>query len=61
MGGFEVRELIIKATIVPDAMGGGESGSPSATAGNNDAAPNEEIINTCVEKILEILKDKNGR
>jgi hypothetical protein len=27
----------------------------------NGVSANEELINTCVEKILEILKEKNGR
>lgn len=54
---LEIRELIIKATIVPD---GGANGGAAATS-NGNAAPGEELINTCVEKILEILKEKNGR
>jgi hypothetical protein len=28
---------------------------------NHNVNANEEIINTCVEKVLEIIKDKNGR
>jgi hypothetical protein len=54
---LEIRELIIKATIVPE---GGASGGAAAT-GTANAAPGEELVNTCVEKILEILKEKNGR
>lgn len=61
MGGFEVRELIIKATIVPDASGRGDNGSVASSSGNNDTSPNEEIIKACVEQIMEILKEKNGR
>jgi hypothetical protein len=56
---IEIRELVIKATIVPEGSGSQAlSGSPSE---NNNVSPNEEMINTCVEKILEILKQKNGR
>jgi hypothetical protein len=61
---LEIRELVIKATIVPDAgtSGSGASGSSGATgSGNNNVSPNEELINTCVEKILEIIKEKDGR
>jgi hypothetical protein len=53
---IEVRELIIKATITQNENGGSSSGS-----GANDPKQNEELIKTCVEKVLEILKDKNGR
>lgn len=57
---IEVRELIIKATIQQD--GAPVAGSaPSSATGNNNVSPNEEIINTCIEKVLEIIKDKNGR
>lgn len=55
---LEVRELIIRATVVQEQEGaGGGAGSGS----NNDVSPNEEMIVACVEKILEILKMKNDR
>lgn len=56
---IEVRELIIKATVVPD----GSSGVPSVatSGGNNAVTPNEELIKTCMDKITEILKDKKER
>ena len=56
---IEVRELIIKATVVRES-GGGSSGASSG-AGGNDSSPTEELIKICVEKVLEIIKDKNGR
>ena len=55
---IEIRELIIKATVTSTGnleRAGGTSGE------GNDVPPNEELINLCVEKILEILKDKNER
>jgi hypothetical protein len=57
---IEIRELIIKATVVQE---GGKAGAAEAAAssGNNDASPNEELIKSCVDKVLEIIKDKNGR
>ena len=57
---IEVRELIIKATVVQE---GGEAGAGQSGAGtgNNDASPNEELIKTCVDKVLEIIKERNGR
>ena len=52
--------MIIKAIVVPEGATGEAAGS-SGSAGNNDTSPNEELIKTCVEKILDIIKDKNGR
>lgn len=56
---IEIRELVIKATIVPEGTAGKASSQSNGSGGN--ASPNEELVNTCVEKILEIIKDKNGR
>jgi Family of unknown function (DUF5908) len=57
---IEIRELVIKATVVQ-----GETGATGSVGGggsvDNNTSPNEEIIKTCVEKVLEILKDKNER
>lgn len=55
---IEIRELIIKATITQE---GGQGGTSSMTGTNNEMTLNEEIINSCVEKILEILKEKMER
>lgn len=56
---IEIRELIIKATVVPE--GSANATSQSATSGNGSVSQKEEIITTCVEKIIEILKEKNDR
>jgi hypothetical protein len=56
---IEVRELVIKATIVPEGTANQTPGAASST--NHNVTENEEIINTCVEKILEIIKEKNDR
>ena len=55
----EVRELVIKATVVQV----GSEGIPSAAASgaNNAVSPNEETINNSVEKVIEILKEKKER
>lgn len=57
---IEIRELVIKATV---AEGNTNSGTGTSAAGssNNNVSATEEIVNTCVEKILEILKEKNER
>jgi hypothetical protein len=57
---IEIRELIFKATIVQEGGGTGPAQN-SAGAGNNDSSPNEELIKTCVEKVMEIIKEKDGR
>lgn len=55
---IEIRELIIKATIVQDGNPGG--GNSNAVA-NNGVSPSEEVIKVCIEKVLEILKDRDER
>lgn len=55
---IEIRELVIKATVQQDgqtAQGG------AATSGNNDQKPNEEILASCLEKINELIRNKNER
>ncbi|MEP7229805.1 MAG: DUF5908 family protein [Ginsengibacter sp.] len=53
----EVRELIIKATVSPE----GDTGSPASSKAGSSGGGSEEIIRVCVEKILEIIKEKHGR
>jgi len=55
---IEVRELVIKATVTQDASPGA---SPGGETVNNAVPEKEEIINACVEKVLEILKQKTER
>ena len=55
----EIRELIIKATVSAGARQG--SNAPAGKGDNNGVPANEELVNTCVEKILRILKDRNER
>jgi hypothetical protein len=54
----EVRELVIKAMITQD---GNPAQSPAQPSSNNSVSPAEEIVTTCIERIMEILKEKNGR
>ena len=56
---IEVKELIIKGSV-------GQSDHPAAAAApaqgnNNSVSSTEDMVNACVEKILEILKEKNER
>ncbi len=53
----EVRELVIKATVVQDlASSEGNGGSQ-----DNGVSASEELIKICVDKVLDIIKDKNER
>jgi hypothetical protein len=54
---IEIRELVIKATVTQEA-GNERGGTPSSS---NNGSPGEDIIKICVEKVLEILKEKNER
>ncbi len=51
---LEIRELVIKASV-----GDKKSGMSSNT--NSEGKDNELNINEIVEKVLEIIKDKNER
>ena len=55
---IEVRELVIKATVNEDGTGGSQG---NATATGAEGSSTEQMINMCVERILEILKEKNER
>jgi len=55
---IEIRELVIKATVT---QGAGAGSATHATGNNNAVTPAEELINTCAERMLEILKDKMER
>ena len=55
---IEIRELVIKATVVQDQKA--EATSPPGDA-NAPQNPKEEMVALCVEKVLEILKHNNER
>lgn len=54
---IEIRELVIKATVSTE----GSPASNTPASSNNAVSSSEQIINSCVEKVLEILKDKYER
>jgi len=58
---IEIRELIIKASVSHGAAGAGAAADPSAGSSNNGVAPGDELVSACVERILEILKEKHER
>ena len=58
---IEVRELVIKATVAPADGSAHGATAASGSSGSNNVSAQEEIINACVEKIMEILKEKHER
>ena len=54
---IEVRELVIKAVVSQDNANGASGGGASQGNGGSQ----EEIIQACVEKVMDILKEKNER
>jgi len=57
---LEIRELVIKATIEADS-GKTTSTSTAQSPGANGTDAQELLINLCVEKVLEILREKQER
>ena len=56
---IEIRELVIKAVVQQDRGTGGTA--PGAAQGDNDSKPDEEMLNKCLDKIAEILKERHER
>ncbi len=54
---IEVRELVIKATVVDTAS----SNNGGVSSGKSNITADEEIIKACVDKVLEIIKEKLER
>ena len=52
----EIRELVIKATVSNEG-----SGNHPSSSGNSNTDANEELIKTIVEKVMELIREKNGR
>jgi hypothetical protein len=57
---IEIRELVIKAVIQQD-RGSGAGAAPGGGQGDNDSKPDEEMLNKCLDKIAEILKERHER
>lgn len=57
---IEIRELVIKAVVQQD-RGSGAAAAPSGPSGDNGTRPDEELLNKCLDKITEILKERYER
>lgn len=53
---IEIRELVIKATVVQDGKTASGNHGP-----DNGVSATEEVVKMCVEKVLEILNERNER
>ncbi|NSL86352.1 DUF5908 family protein [Chitinophaga solisilvae] len=60
---IEIRELYIKAVIDTGGPKGGAAPAGAATPETpaGSAPPPDDLIALCVEKVMEILKDKQER
>jgi hypothetical protein len=55
----EIRELVIKVAV--DEAGGDSAKGGGSGGGESQQQGPDVIIRTCVEKVLEILKDQRER
>ena len=53
---IEIKELVIKATVQHES-----NTSPSASARDNVMSLKEQIVQDCMEKVAEMIKEKNER
>jgi len=57
---IEIRELVIRATISPGDENRDLQQQQEGKK-DNDIPANEDLINECVEQVLQILKERYGR
>ena len=57
---IEVRELVIKATVLSQGNSASEGGKVENKA-NNTVPPQEDAIKASLQKVLEVLKDRHER
>lgn len=57
---LEIRELVIKATLEAES-GKSQNSGAGQNGGANNTDQQQIMINLCVEKVLEILKEKQER
>ena len=56
---IEVRELVIKATVQQETGSPGKPAPPPDK--NNGVGANEALLQSCIDKITEILKSRHER
>lgn len=59
---IEIRELVIRATVENGKEGAQKpAGTPSKEAATPANADNDQVVQACVEQVLEILRRKQER
>jgi len=58
---IEIRELHIKASVQAGVAKNNEAAASTITKPAQDEGNSEHLIDLCIEKILEILKEKKER
>lgn len=58
---LEIKELHVKITVENGNGGGGGNGAASGGGGNAAGEPDEATVAACVDKVLEVLKEKSER
>lgn len=59
---IEIRELVIKATVLSQGVSASDGGKGAAGQGaDNNGSQKEEIIKACLQRVMDILKDKHER
>ena len=62
---LEIKELHIKVSVNPSGGGGGQTantgGADAAAAAKGASANQEELIQTIIEQVMDILKEKMER
>jgi len=59
---IEIRELVIKAVILSQGGTAAEGAKVAAGHGtDSNGSQKEEIIKACLERVMDILKDKHER
>ena len=58
---IEIRELIITATVLEQEKEGANAQAVAPAAGGKGAEGKKEIVQECVEQVMEILSKKMRR
>jgi hypothetical protein len=58
---IEIKELIIRASIRDESEKSTAKSATPPTSSGADASSEEQLVNRCVEQVMEILKVKNER
>lgn len=64
---IEIRELVIRATVDPggnngpEACGAKPSKDKAKDSGAGSAAPDDDLVQTCVREVMRVLAEKAER